>query len=121
MGSDDESDEEDKKKKKKKEKKEKKEKKKKEKGDEDSDGEKAKKKDSKGSKASDDDADDLAFDDEAVKESILRLRKLAVNVEGKLTKNVEDFFDEARIIQVQNAFSPKTRMYVVLRLCSART
>merc|ERR1712098_395842 len=108
MGSDEEG-------KKKKKKKEKKEKKKKEKGDEDSDCEKAKKKkDSKGSKGDGDDDDDLAFDDEAVKESILRLRKLAVNDEGKLTKNVEDFFDEARIIQVQNAFSAKTRMYVVL-------
>lgn len=107
---------------KKKKKDKKKEKKKKDKGDDDSDdgGEKKKKKekklkkDSKGSAPADKDGDDLSFDDELIQESILRLNKLSFNDDGKLTKNVETFFDETRMIQIQHAFSPKMRLYVVL-------
>merc|ERR1711964_768645 len=118
-GSDDDDDEDEKKKKKKEKKKEKKKKEKGEDTDSD-DGEEKKKKEKKKKKSKDapvsagDKEDDLSFDDELIKDSILRLRKMSVNDQKKMTMNVEKFFDETRMIQIQHHFSPKVRLYVVL-------
>merc|ERR1712159_298144 len=107
----------------KKEKKEKKEKKKnKKKDDSDSDKDSGSDKDDdandsrRGSKAAE--GDDLNFTDEIIKESIARVRKLIQEAEGKgKPMGAEKFFDEVRMIQIQNSFSYKLRLYVVLEGC----
>merc|ERR1711977_288427 len=121
MGDDD--DEDGDKKDKKKEKKEKKEKKgkkekkekkegkenkerKKDKGDEDT---------AKAKKGGDDDGDDLEFTDELIVESTKRLAKFVKEQETKGKLGKDKFFDEARMIQIQNAYSTKLRMYVALQ------
>jgi translation initiation factor 5 len=127
--SDDDSDDEDaakkekkKEKKEKKDKKEKKEKKKEKKkdkkakddsdSDKDSDSDDGPKKASKDSKADD---DDLVFTDEVIKESIARTKRLIQEAEGKgKPLGAEKFFDEVRMIQIQNSFSTKLRLYVAL-------
>merc|ERR1711939_883397 len=108
-------------KKEKKEKKEKKkDKKKKEKDDSDSDKDSGGDKDDdaddsrRGSKAAE--GDDLNFTDEVIKESIARVRKLIQEAEGK-PMGTEKFFDETRMIQIQNSFSYKLRLNVVLEGC----
>merc|ERR1711904_627688 len=110
---DDDDDDEAKDKKKKKEKKEKKEKegkenkeKKKDKGDEDT---------AKAKKGGDDDGDDLEFTDELIVESTKRLAKFVKEQETKGKLGKDKFFDEARMIQIQNAYSTKLRMYVALQ------
>merc|ERR1711907_105692 len=110
---DDDDDDEAKDKKKKKEKKEKKEKegkekkeKKKDKGDEDT---------AKVKKGSDDGEDDLEFTDELIVESTKRLAKFVKEQETKGKLGKDKFFDEARMIQIQNAYSTKLRMYVALQ------
>merc|ERR1712182_152857 len=100
MGDDD--DDEDDKKDKKKEKKEKK----KKKGDEDT---------AKAKKGGDDDGDDLEFTDELIVESTKRLAKFVKEQETKGKLGKDKFFDEARMIQIQNAYSTKLRMYVALQ------
>merc|ERR1712072_970100 len=122
---DDDDDEDDAKKEKKKEKKEKKDKK-------DKKDKKEKKKDKKKEQedADDDDdddsaagdaaknEDDLVFTDEVIKESVARVKKLIQEAEGKgKPMGTEKFFDEVRMIQIQNSFSTKLRMYVVLEGC----
>merc|ERR1712193_16710 len=98
-------------KKRKKEKKEKKEgkenkEKKKDKGDEDT---------AKAKKGGDDDGDDLEFTDELIVESTKRLAKFVKEQETKGKLGKDKFFDEARMIQIQNAYSTKLRMYVALQ------
>merc|ERR1711907_821623 len=93
------------KKKEKKEKKENKEKKK-DKGDEDT---------AKAKKGGDDDGDDLEFTDELIVESTKRLAKFVKEQETKGKLGKDKFFDEARMIQIQNAYSTKLRMYVALQ------
>merc|ERR1712193_320291 len=88
----------------KKDKKEKKEKKK-DKGDEDT---------AKAKKGSDDGEDDLEFTDELIVESTKRLAKFVKEQETKGKLGKDKFFDEARMIQIQNAYSTKLRMYVAL-------
>merc|ERR1712124_187316 len=62
--------------------------------------------------------DDLTFTDEVIKESIARVRKLIQEAEGKgKPMGTEKFFDEVRMIQIQNSFSYKLRLYVVLEGC----
>jgi len=61
------------------------------------------------------DDDDLNFTDEVIKESIARVRKLIQEAEGKgKPMGAEKFFDEVRMIQIQNSFSAKLRLYVAL-------
>merc|ERR1712193_413428 len=108
---DDDEDDEAKDKKRKKEKKEKKEgkenkEKKKDKGDEDT---------AKAKKGGDDDGDDLEFTDELIVESTKRLAKFVKEQETKGKLGKDKFFDEARMIQIQNAYSTKLRMYVALQ------
>merc|ERR1711896_73982 len=112
-GDDEEDDEDDeaKDKKRKKEKKEKKggkenKEKKKDKGDEDT---------AKAKKGGDDDGDDLEFTDELIVESTKRLAKFVKEQETKGKLGKDKFFDEARMIQIQNAYSTKLRMYVALQ------
>merc|ERR1719327_1932035 len=95
-------------KKEKKEEKEGKEKKekKKDKGDEDT---------AKAKKGSDDGEDDLEFTDELIVESTKRLAKFVKEQETKGKLGKDKFFDEARMIQIQNAYSTKLRMYVALQ------
>jgi len=93
-----------------KEKKDKKKDKKKEKDSDDSDDDDSDK--AKGTSKNND--DDLEYDDEIVKESIARLAKFTKGEEAKGKMGVEKFFDEARMIQIQNAYSPKIRLYVAL-------
>merc|ERR1711937_444700 len=100
-GDDEEDDEDDeaKDKKRKKEKKEKKEgkenkEKKKDKGDEDT---------AKAKKGGDDDGDDLEFTDELIVESTKRLAKFVKEQETKGKLGKDKFFDEARMIQIQDA------------------
>merc|ERR1712118_131381 len=90
--------------KKEKEGKEKKEKKK-DKGDEDT---------AKAKKGGDDGDDDLEFTDELIVESTKRLAKFVKEQEAKGKIGKDKFFDEARMIQIQNAYSTKLRMYVAL-------
>merc|ERR1719460_1543453 len=112
--SDDDDEDDEAKKQKKKEKKEAKKAKKAEK--------KEKKKKDKDSSDDDDDEsgddgpkDDLVYTDEVIKESIARLRKLTQEAQEKgKPLGSEKFFDEARMIQIQNAYSPRLRMYVAL-------
>merc|ERR1719171_2130414 len=62
--------------------------------------------------------DDLTFTDEVIKESVARVRKLIQEAEGKgKPMGTEKFFDEVRMIQIQNSFSYKLRLYVVLEGC----
>merc|ERR1719238_136411 len=84
-------------------------KKKKDKGS-DSDEEPAKAK-----KGSDDDDEDLEFTDELIVESTKRLAKFVKEQETKGKLGKDKFFDEARMIQIQNAYSTKLRMYVALQ------
>merc|ERR1719238_1640112 len=84
-------------------------KKKKDKGS-DSDEEPAKAK-----KGSDDGEDDLEFTDELIVESTKRLAKFVKEQETKGKLGKDKFFDEARMIQIQNAYSTKLRMYVALQ------
>merc|ERR1712118_622302 len=62
-----------------------------------------------------DDGDDLEFTDELIVESTKRLAKFVKEQEtnGKLGK--DKFFDDARMIQIQSAYSTKLRMYVALQ------
>jgi len=61
---------------------------------------------------------DLTFTDEVIKESVARVRKLTQEAEGEGTPmGTEKFFDEVRMIQIQNSFSHKLRLYVVLGGC----
>jgi len=70
----------------------------------------------RGSKAAE--GDDLTFTDEVIKESVARVRKLIQEAEGKgKPMGTEKFFDEVRMIQIQNSFSYKLRLYVVLEGC----
>merc|ERR1712199_142328 len=137
MGEDDDDDDDedgDKKDKKKEKKEKKKEKKKKEKGDDEEDDEddeakdkkrkkeKKEKKEDKGDedtakakKGGDDDGDDLEFTDELIVESTKRLAKFVKEQETKGKLGKDKFFDEARMIQIQNAYSTKLRMYVALQ------
>merc|ERR1712072_1410949 len=67
----------------------------------------------RGSKAAE--GDDLTFTDEVIKESVARVRKLIQEAEGKgKPMGTEKFFDEVRMIQIQNSFSYKLRLYAVL-------
>merc|ERR1712078_943377 len=55
---------------------------------------------------------------EVIKESVARVRKLIQEAEGKgKPMGTEKFFDEVRMIQIQNSFSYKLRLYVVLEGC----
>merc|ERR1711937_520400 len=89
----------------------KKEKKKKEKDsdDDDSDDDKAK------AKKGDDDDEDLEYTDELIVESTKRLAKFVKEQETKGKLGKDKFYDEARMIQVQQAYSTKLRMYVALQ------
>merc|ERR1719301_439776 len=80
--------------------------KKKDKGDEDT---------AKAKKGGDDDGDDLEFTDELIVESTKRLAKFVKEQETKGKLGKDKFFDEARMIQIQNAYSTKLRMYVALQ------
>merc|ERR1719327_1268542 len=80
--------------------------KKKDKGDEDT---------AKAKKGGDDDGDDLEFTDELIVESTKRLAKFVKEQEAKGKIGKDKFFDEARMIQIQNAYSTKLRMYVALQ------
>merc|ERR1711937_69451 len=104
-------------KKEKKEKKEKKkEKKKKEKGSDDDDDEDDDAKDDKAkAKKGDDDDEDLGYTDELIVESTKRLAKFVKEQETKGKLGKDKFYDEARMIQVQQAYSTKLRMYVALQ------
>merc|ERR1712057_51286 len=62
--------------------------------------------------------DDLTFTDEVIKESVAGVRKLIQEAEGKgKPMGTEKFFDEVRMIQIQNSFSYKLRLYAVLEGC----
>merc|ERR1711907_889912 len=115
-GDDDDEDDEakaQKKKEKKEAKKAKKEAKKKAKGDDD-DSDDDDSVEDKG-KAKKDGDDDLEFTDELIVESTKRLAKFVKEQEGKGKLGKDKFFDEARMIQIQNAYSTKLRMYVALQ------
>merc|ERR1712072_282952 len=119
-GSDDDDDDSDDaaKKEKKKEKKEKKDKKAKDESDDDDDDDSEDAGASRKASKEKGDDDDLNFTDEVIKESIARVRKLIQEAEGKgKPMGAEKFFDETRMIQIQNAFSYKLRLYVVLEGC----
>merc|ERR1711937_138989 len=73
---------------------------------------KEKKKKEKGGDAGD---DDLEFTDELIVESTKRLAKFVKEQEAKGKIGKDKFFDEARMIQIQNAYSTKLRMYVALQ------
>merc|ERR1711977_432951 len=76
----------------------------------------------RGSKKGPEEGDDLNFTDEVIKESIARVKKLIQEAEGKgKPMGAEKFFDETRMIQIQNAFSYKLRLYVVLEGCFGTT
>merc|ERR1712072_778435 len=119
-GSDDDDDDSDDaaKKEKKKEKKEKKDKKAKDESDDDDDDDSEDAGASRKASKEKGDDDDLNFTDEVIKESIARVRKLIQEAEGKgKPMGTEKFFDEVRMIQIQNSFSYKLRLYVVLEGC----
>merc|ERR1711939_92974 len=59
--------------------------------------------------------DDLEFTDELIVESTKRLAKFVKEQETKGKLGKDKFFDEARMIQIQNAYSTKLRMYVALQ------
>merc|ERR1711998_82633 len=122
--SDDDDDDDDdevkeKKKKDKKDKKDKKEKKKKDKkkkdSDDDDDDDDDDEDTGKAKKGGGDDDDDLEFTDELIVESTKRLAKFVKEQETKGKLGKDKFFDEARMIQIQNAYSTKLRMYVALQ------
>merc|ERR1711937_1010562 len=94
----------------------KKEKKKKEKGSDDDDDEDDDAKDKKKkAKKGDDDDEDLEYTDELIVESTKRLAKFVKEQETKGKLGKDKFYDEARMIQIQNAYSTKLRMYVALQ------
>merc|ERR1711907_759891 len=66
-------------------------------------------------KAKKDGDDDLEFTDELIVESTKRLAKFVKEQEAKGKLGKDKFFDEARMIQIQNAYSTKLRMYVALQ------
>jgi len=66
-------------------------------------------------KKGDDDDEDLEYTDELIVESTKRLAKFVKEQETKGKLGKDKFYDEARMIQVQQAYSTKLRMYVALQ------
>merc|ERR1712118_331088 len=61
--------------------------------------------------------DDLVYTDEVITEAIARLRRTYTEKSsGNQVYGTEDFFDDVRLVQVQESFSMKLRMYVVLQV-----